>query len=347
MAASGERLAPQGIAYISYNAYPGRHLNQMLREMMLYHTRNVPDAAHRIEQSRWFLKFLAEGRLVATPWQTLLDQEVTALLERRPGSLFHDDIAETNESFYFRQFVEHAGRHGLQFLGEADPYEMFDPRGSLAWLGDDVLEREQYLDFLRARRFRQTLLCRDGIPLRRPPGPEQMQPLLFSAPCTAVEEGQIQGLHGIRITSGHQAVQRVTSALGETYPLPLTFDELVPYAGDRAALQDILFGLVTAGFADIHVFDFPCEDTVTAKPKARGLARHQAAESRFVTNACHQVVELDDVARQLVLLMDGTRDREQLAQGLAAIAESPSLELTREHLPGSLEWLAGMALLEG
>src|SRR5579872_907571 len=39
LALCAERLAPQGIAYISYNAYPGRHMRQMLREMMLYHIR--------------------------------------------------------------------------------------------------------------------------------------------------------------------------------------------------------------------------------------------------------------------------------------------------------------------
>lgn len=346
MAVCAEWLAPQGIAFISYNAYPGSHARQMLREMMLHHTRNIPDPAQRIEQARWFLKFLLEGRGLSPAWQTFLEEEVKSVLDHGTDGLYHDELEATNEPVYFRDFAEHAGRHGLQYLGEAEPHVMFDPQGAVAWLGDNVLEREQYLDFLRARRFRQTLLCRDGIPLRRHAAPEHMEPFLFSAPATAVEKGQIQGLHGICITSAHEAVYRVAAALGETYPLPLAFDELVPYAGSRDALRDILFGLVTGGFANIHVFDFPCEDSVTAKPKASRLVRHQVALSRFVTNACHNTVELDEVGRHLVLLMDGTRDHEQLAQDLAAIPGAPSLEQIREYLPSSLEWLAGVALLE-
>ena len=30
-------LAPQGVAYISYNTYPGWHMRGMIRDMMLYH----------------------------------------------------------------------------------------------------------------------------------------------------------------------------------------------------------------------------------------------------------------------------------------------------------------------
>lgn len=346
MAVCAERLSPHGIAFISYNAYPGAHARQMLREMMLYHTRDIADPTQRIEQARWFLKFLLEGRFVSPAWQTWLDEEVKSLLARGTDALYHDELEETNEPVYFRDFTEHAGRHGLQFLGEAEPHVMFDPEGALAWLGDDVLKREQYLDFLRGRRFRQTLLCREGIPLRHHAAPEHMEPFLFSATATPIEGGQIRGLRGISITSAHEAVYRVASAMGETYPLPLAFDELVPYAGSRAALQSILFGLATGGFANIHVFDFPCEETVTAKPKASRLARHQAALFRFVTSACHHTVELDDVGRQLVLLMDGTRDHEQLAQDLAAVRGAPPVEKIREHLSTSLEWLAGMALLE-
>ncbi len=341
-----ERLAPQGIAFVSYNVYPGRHLRQMLREMMFYHTRNEPEPGERVAKARWFLQLLRDSRTTGG-WHAMLEQEIGAMLERPEGSLFHDDLAEFNDPVYFRDFAAHAGRHGLQYLGEADLHEMFDLNNSLAWVGSDALEREQYRDFLRVRRFRQTLLCRDEIPLQRQPGPEIMDRFLFSAPARTVEGGKIEGLRRIRITAVHEAVNRVVGALGDTYPLPVAFEELVPYAGDRAALRDILYGLIVGGFADLHVYDFPCEETVTAKPRASRLVRHQAALSVYVTSACQHVVKLDEVGRHLVCLMDGTRDHEQLVQDLAAVPGAPAAERIRAELPASLEWLARMALLEG
>jgi len=36
-----QNLAPDGIAYISYNVLPGYHMMSMIREMMLWHTRST------------------------------------------------------------------------------------------------------------------------------------------------------------------------------------------------------------------------------------------------------------------------------------------------------------------
>jgi SAM-dependent methyltransferase len=345
MALCNRLLAPQGIAFISYNAYPGRHVRQMLREMLRYHVREIADPQERVREARRFLELFLAERLLAPAWAEVVDGEIKALLRHGEGGLFHDDLAEINDSFYFRDFAAHAARHSLQYLGEADFHEMYDPRGALSWL-QDTLEREQYLDFLRLRRFRQTLLCRSEIRLERKPGPAIMERFWFSAPARKIEGGQIEGLHGVRISAVHDDVNRVTGALGETYPLPLSFEELSPYAGDRAALQEILLALVTGGFADFHVYDFPCEDTVTERPRASRLVRYQAARSRYLTSAPHHIVELDEVTCQLVPLLDGTRTLKQLAQDLAKLARGATPAQIQETLPGALGWLAQQGLLE-
>lgn len=341
----GERLAPQGVAFISYNALPGRHVRVMLREMMLYHTRNCAGARERIDGARAFLELLARSRMVSRSWQPMVDDEIERLLAGNPAWLFHDDLAAINESFYFRDFAAAAARHRLQYLGEAEEHLMFDPRGALAGLCDDVLEREQYLDFLYFRRLRQTLLCRQDVTLHRPAGPAQMDGFLFSSPAKPVE-GQIEGLNSVRITAAHEVVTRVVTAMGEVYPLPVHFDELVAYAGDREALREILFALVSSGFAEFHVYDFPCEESVSEMPRAARLARWQADRSEPVVCAGHGVVQLDDTGRALLLLLDGTRDFEAIARALSEAEGAASLEQIRELLPDRLAWLAGKGLLE-
>jgi len=346
VAVCAERLTPQGVAYINYNAYPGKHVRQMFREMLQYHTRNSRSAEERIEQAHGLLRFLKQGRGLNAPWQALVNHEATMLLERSTGGLFHDELEDVNDPVYFHQFAAHAAKHGLQYLSEADVAETFDQQDLFGWLGGDWLEREQYMDFLCFRRFRQTLLCRQDVQLHRPPDPDTIRLLRFSAPCKKVGDGETEGLRGIRLGDLHERVQRVTSALGDAYPIPLAFDELITHAGSAATLRQILFQLVTSGYADIHTFDFPCERAVTAKPKASSLARRQAAASSHVVSARHQLLELDDIGRHLALLMDGSRDHEQLVHDLAAIAGAPSEEKIREHLPYRLGWMARRGLLE-
>jgi hypothetical protein len=55
----------------------------------------------------------------------------------------------------------------------------------------------------------------------------------------------------------NEAAVRVAIALGEVHPLPLPFEDLAPYAGGVEVLSEIAFELTTAGFVDLHVFDFP------------------------------------------------------------------------------------------
>jgi SAM-dependent methyltransferase len=174
LAVCRERLAPQGVAYISYNALPGRYVRTMLRDMMIYHTRNTDDPWERMEQARSLLRKLGEAHMVSAAWQPMVEAEIQMAFTEDVGWFFHDDLEPVNDPFYFRDFAACAARHSLQYLGDARPHLMFDSRTPIDWVGGDVLEREQYFDFLCLRAFRQTLLCASEVRLARPAGPERM-----------------------------------------------------------------------------------------------------------------------------------------------------------------------------
>jgi SAM-dependent methyltransferase/methyltransferase-like protein len=340
------RLAPQGVAFISYNALPGRHIRQMLREMMLHHTRHSRDANQRLEQGRWFLEWLGKSRAVPSTWRAMLDEEIPRLLGYQAGNLAHDDLGEINDSFYFHQFAAHAAVHGLQYLGDAANHQLFDGRGALKWLHADAVERAQYTDFLHLTAFGETLLCRDDVTLDRTLHAELFDNMLFSAPARMVD-GQIEGAHGVRLSPGQPAVEAVAEALGQSYPLPVAFGEMLESVENRDALRNILAAMVFSSFAYFHVHDFACQRSVTAKPVGSRLARYQALESNRVTSVRHGTVELDEPGRQLLLLLDGTRDRKAIARAMAKLDGAPPKDEVERILPESLEWLAGMGLLEG
>jgi SAM-dependent methyltransferase len=310
LAACRERLAPQGIAFISYNAWPGQHERQILHQMLRYRGDNV-------ETGREFLR-------------TLDRAEASALADSPDDLLFHDILAHIRHPVWFHEFTAHAVAQGLRYLGEADVHEMFDPSGSLV---DEA--GEQALDFRKFRSFRQTLLCRAEVELTRAIAPAQMDPFLFS-----------RNSHGRRIAGTDPSVEAVSQALDDMHPLPVTFEDLVPYAGAAADLREILFGLLAAGCADLHVYDFPCADSPGDRPLASRLARYQAERGSLVTNLCHMPVQLDEVSRQLLLLLDGTRTVSSLARKLAALPGAGDTAQIRRALPESLAWLAKMALLE-
>src|SRR5262249_32814770 len=72
-------LAANGIAFISYNAYPGGYLRQTLREMMLFHTRNVQGARERVKGARELLEFLVQAHNQQDAYGTFLRLELESL----------------------------------------------------------------------------------------------------------------------------------------------------------------------------------------------------------------------------------------------------------------------------
>jgi SAM-dependent methyltransferase len=340
-----ERLAPQGVAFISYNALPGRYVRMMLRDMVLYHTRNCADAGERIERARSLLRTLGETHLVSSAWQPMVDEEVRRTLDCKDGWFFHDDLAPINDSFYVRDFVARAARHSLQYLGDAQPHLMFDSRTSLDWAGGDVMEREQYFDFLCLRPFRQTLLCGAEVRLDRPAGPEQMDRFLFSSPARR-SEGQIEGLNSVCLADPPPAVARVADALSAAHPLPVAFDKLLESAGDRQALRGILFTFISSGFAAFHTYAFAPMESAGPRPRASRLARWESVRTDAVTYSNHTACKLDVMVRTLIELLDGIRGIDDLAAGLARLEGAPPLHDIRAQLPQVLAHMSRAGLLE-
>ena len=311
---------------MSYNTYPGRYPRQMIREILLYQLRGITEPAARLASARAFLPKLDHP-------------EAKALLELSDDSLCHDDLAPINDPVWFHEFAAHAQRHGLQYLGEADLAKTFATASGSGDSREHILEREQHLDFLQLRRFRQTLLCRGEIALDRDVSRagmlNQMDGFLFS-----------NNLRGQRVEPGDGPFEAVVNALRDTAPLPAAFDELIAYAGTPETLREILLAMLRTGCVSLHVHDFPCEESVTARPCASRLVRYQAALGGDVTSACHLPVALDDIGRSLALLLDGNRTHEEIARDLSRLPGAPTLDEVRQYLPASLAWFARMGLLE-
>ncbi len=56
-----QSLAPRGIAYVSYNTLPGWHQRMMVREIMTWYTRGLPDLRERATAGLGVLELLTEA----------------------------------------------------------------------------------------------------------------------------------------------------------------------------------------------------------------------------------------------------------------------------------------------
>ena len=166
-------------------------MRETVRHMMRYHAGRFEEPAEQIAQARALLAFLASAAGDTGPYGQLLNREIERLSKASDSYLYHEHLEQTNAPLYFHQFIERAERAGLQYLSEADVGDMFPslvaPQilETLVQISPDLLHLEQYMDFVRNRQFRQTLLCHSQRRLNRALTPAFMQGLMASSPALA------------------------------------------------------------------------------------------------------------------------------------------------------------------
>jgi SAM-dependent methyltransferase len=183
-------LSPTGVAFVSYNVFPGWRIAGMVREMLRYHTAGMEDLAEQASQAQALLRFVAAGHDADDPYGRLMAAECERVSGYPSWYLHHDDLADINDPVYFHEFVAQAERFGLAFLAEADFASMTGAdlpdaaRDKLDELSGDPVLRGQYLDFIKCRRFRQSLLVRAGRHASPGPVRENVRDLLIASAAT-------------------------------------------------------------------------------------------------------------------------------------------------------------------
>ncbi|MGZ5382334.1 MAG: methyltransferase regulatory domain-containing protein, partial [Thermoanaerobaculia bacterium] len=383
LAIASEALAPNGVAYVSYNALPGCHVRNAMRQMMRWHVREMEEPAERINQARSLVRFLKGLAGLRPVFSAILDETLEYQEGQEDAVLFHDDLADINEPLLFVDFIERASRHRLKFLSEADYCDMAvwdadSPAGRfLLKVGaENIVQQQQYRDFLIFRRFRQTLLCREEAPLQREPNPEVLRSLHVGAearpgtpnPSIASDEPlRFVAERDRELTTTHPLSKAAFLELGETWPRWISIPDLlaaararVLAAGGRLATAEdetrLLRFLLAAYGADVtklRSMACPFVTEISERPRASALARLQARTLATVTNLGHQSVRLEDaLVRRFVQLLDGTRDRTAIEREMAAaLREDPATEAlaadVEKGIALNFDRVARLALLEG
>lgn len=353
-------LAPTGIAYISYNTYPGWHVREMIAEMMRFHTLGTEDPETAVPEGLGLVQAVARTLGEENPYAKAILVEADRVARRNRVVTFHDDLSPDMKPLLFADFLKRARGHGLQFMAEADYTTMVyedlptEAKAALEEIRDDAARREQYLDFFKLRKIRETLLCRSDLTVLPEASSGAFDVLYFGVPLKPVrtpdytndEPIEFVGQHNMAVTVAQPFVKAAITTLCEAWPARLRFDEIMeraqakliqPDATAGVMLSELLMKMYGAGLMEIDTHPWSYPIAASDRPCVSKLARYQSKEGARVTSLRHQAVELDDeAARRLVALLDGNRDRTALVNDSG---------LDRATVDAFLEKLASLSLL--
>lgn len=353
-------LRKHGIAYISYNTFPGWHFRTAVRDMMLHHSRQAETPEQKMTKSVEMLNMLSRGLppkgqgSLSEQW---LKEEADKLLTISSGYLLHDYLEPNNQPLYFYEFAQKTSQQQLKYVAEAHLYTMLG--STLTEQADDELEKfddlvdyEQYLDYFYMRHFRQSLLCHYERDIERALDVDKLRDCYVFGLLTCDEEIDLfstdaQSFNN-RIGSLFEVSHPLTKAaiveLASIYPDSRPYDGLLQrarelldevgsgYHGeDGDHLLEELFRLFLFRGVQFSTVKRTLCNTVTDKPRANALSRVYCNHDKCCFASAHHVsIQVDRLDRCIIALLTGQNDITQIESHLLAKAENDAA--FRKHI---------------
>jgi len=376
-----ENLAPQGVAVISYNVYPGWHSKKLARDLMRYHAGTFDDPGRQVSEARSALELVADSAPAETVQGRVFRSERDYLRTVRDDYLYHDYLVEDNRPLYFHEFIGRAEEHDLQFVSDASFARM-----SGTFMSSEVqkvlartplVQRCQLLDFLRNESFHKTLLCHRQVTLDRQWKPDGMSPFHLSLvekpqpinlDLGSHEPAGIQFSQG-RLTTSDPLGKAAIKHLVDIWPETARLDDLHAAAivelpstartesseGDagRSTLAGAMLGAFGAGLLKICLHPPKLFNSISDTPRVTPLSRLLAQRGGALVNQIHENAVLDDVQNFIASRLDGQWDRAALLEELDQAVASGQLKIegdsqtAAEALDSALSEFCKRALLVG
>ena len=168
-------LADNGIAYVSYNTYPGWHIMEEVRQLMLFANREQDNLTHKEK----VLRGKTVGSLVGAQilnYDNLKERNskflgaLRSVMQKDDYYVGHDHLEPHNDPCYFYQFNDHLKAHDLAYVCDADltlsMVRTYDESiaAKLEQLApNSQVDQEQYLDFILDTTFRKSIICKASV----------------------------------------------------------------------------------------------------------------------------------------------------------------------------------------
>jgi SAM-dependent methyltransferase len=330
-----DRLAPNGVAAISYNVLPGWHFRRVIRDICL-RAAGQGTARERAVRARGAIEDIAKSSNKQLSYGYFLRQESMRLSGKPLAYIYGEFLSEHNTPFTLPGFARRAAGYDMKFLCESDldasamraiedPVQfskLLPPRDEHFAIG-----RGEALDYASGRPFRRSLIVHSAA---------------GTSTQMSVDVAKLRGLH-VTGTEGKSHLATVDRA----FPSSIAVDGLIAglAAADAQRVGEVVLAMVTTEQASLSTLPVRAGRADASKPSVSALNRIEAASGQpWLSNLHHDGVPLSAARAALVRHLDGTRDRAGLAAGVASTGledgQSPA-----EFIDATLAYLELKALL--
>lgn len=167
-----ENLSQNGVAFISYNVYPGWKVKDIIRDIMLLAAKDKDSTEERLKAAKEALLVYKEVLLTrdnekfesVMPVKSLINW-IDDIFSKDDYYIAHEFLEEINDPFYFKDFNAMLAKNDLAYLCEYGLDDLFLPYLGINQADSykdkkfkDRIDLEQFMDMLSNKVFRQSLI---------------------------------------------------------------------------------------------------------------------------------------------------------------------------------------------
>ena len=167
-----ENLTEEGIAYISYNTYPGWKEPDKVREMMIYANKYFPDFSlgDKTQRGKAFISIVADQMKSYTDIAEKKGdfiKQIEEILKMQDYYVGHEYLEVFNNPMYLHEFVDLMRKENLEYISDvalrlsiASIYNQSTVEKLQQLSQGDHVIKEQCLDYILDTKFRRSLICK-------------------------------------------------------------------------------------------------------------------------------------------------------------------------------------------
>jgi methyltransferase-like protein/SAM-dependent methyltransferase len=368
LSACDTMMAPHGVAYISYNVYPGWKSKEIVRDAMLLRGGDRATPNEKLNYAVGMINFLEE----VAPADSVMAKAVGDYKKVRSSVgdayVLHEYLEPFNAPCYFLEFGKRTEPYRLTYLADSALNTMFAKNYGekiavplLRECGHSQVLVEQYLDFFCNRTFRQTLLVHgDRAPLvTYNPDRTRLKEMHFAASSLIVEDDvplddSPQRYASAGLSTKDPAIKAALSAFKARWPWTLSRQELLarvsarldaaavePGADLEERIDDLLELLVVSGAAKFRLDSLSPMPTQNPLRLDDGVRRvielARDVGQKHIFNFWHETIWLTPVDLEILPLLDGTHDRRVLIEQLLSRIRTGVVGFMRDGIQLSSE----------
>ncbi len=363
-------LAPNGLAYVSFNALPGWSVRGVVRDLI---RRNPDPQAEALEVLDRLAPYTTND-----PWGQLLAQEFRRARDADDFYFIHEYCSPHNDAFWLGDFVRAAARDGLRWIGDSQfdlsagrPYEQ-----TRIALGVAGVRGEELADTVGYRQFRCAVLARDDAERHAPLDDDAVvgvaiisgRVVLGGEPVelATAREQTFQSADESEIKVVEPLCKAALIVLERIDPDGLPFDELIRAAREllrseggveisARAEREVREGVARLWrVGALHLRNHRARLSVDQprRPKILEFTKHEAIHWQYVTNALGAPMAIEAHDLIVMSLMDGARTEDDLFDefinwpGMGDRGDPNFLAAAKEYIGASVSKFARWGFLE-